>query len=55
MFSPKLSAGGCTGFGDSEPGSHFLVSFPNMYGAGMGNHGKAHISSFARGRRGLLV
>lgn len=44
------SVGGCTGLGDSEPGMHFLVSFPNMYGGGGGPHNKAHLSSLSRSK-----
>uniref|UniRef100_A0A3B0MYS7 Ubiquinol-cytochrome C reductase complex, 14 kDa subunit homologue, putative n=1 Tax=Theileria annulata TaxID=5874 RepID=A0A3B0MYS7_THEAN len=33
----RLFCGGTTGFGDLEPGMHFLVSFPCVYGGGMGN------------------
>ncbi|BAM39351.1 ubiquinol-cytochrome C reductase complex subunit-like protein [Theileria orientalis strain Shintoku] len=33
----RLFCGGTTGFGDLEPGMHFLVSLPNLYGAGIGN------------------
>ncbi|OEH75935.1 ubiquinol-cytochrome c reductase complex 14 kda [Cyclospora cayetanensis] len=48
MWDRRLYSGGCTGFGDFEPGMHFLVSFPNMYGGGSGPHNKAHLSSLAR-------
>ncbi|GBE60480.1 ubiquinol-cytochrome c reductase complex [Babesia ovata] len=33
----RIFCGGTTGFGDMEPGMHFLTSLPNLYGAGMGN------------------
>ncbi|EDO07266.1 Ubiquinol-cytochrome C reductase complex 14kD subunit family protein [Babesia bovis T2Bo] len=33
----RVFCGGTTGFGDMEPGMHFLTSLPNLYGAGMGN------------------
>ncbi|EKX73985.1 ubiquinol-cytochrome C reductase complex 14kD subunit, putative [Theileria equi strain WA] len=33
----RVFCGGTTGFGDLEPGMHFLVSLPNLYGAAMGN------------------
>lgn len=33
----RLFCGGTTGFGDFEPGMHFLTCMPNLYGAAMGN------------------
>lgn len=36
MQDRRMFSGGCTGFGDLEPGNHFLVSIPNLYGAGGG-------------------
>ncbi|KYN99498.1 putative ubiquinol-cytochrome c reductase complex subunit [Plasmodium gaboni] len=32
-YDRRLYSGGTTGFGDLEPGLHFLVSIPNLYGA----------------------
>lgn len=32
-----VKIGGTTGFGDLEPGMHFLTSLPNLFGGGMGN------------------
>lgn len=32
-YDRRLYTGGTTGFGDLEPGMHFLVSIPNLYGA----------------------
>lgn len=32
-YDRRLYTGGQTGFGDIEPGMHFLVSIPNLYGA----------------------
>ncbi|KAK2196788.1 bifunctional Cytochrome b-c1 complex subunit 7 superfamily/Cytochrome b-c1 complex subunit 7 [Babesia duncani] len=37
----RLFCGGTTGFGDLEPGMHFLTSLPNLYGAAIG-HQKKH-------------
>lgn len=31
-YDRRLYTGGVTGFGDKEPGTHFLVSFPKMFG-----------------------
>ncbi|KAL8452843.1 hypothetical protein Emed_001141 [Eimeria media] len=50
MWDRRLYSGGCTGLGDTEPGLHFLVSFPNMYGSGGGPHNKAHLSSLSKGK-----
>lgn len=33
----RMFCGGTTGFGEFEPGMHFLTSLPNLYGAAMGN------------------
>lgn len=50
MWDRRLYSGGCTGLGDHEPGMHFLVSFPNMYGGGSGPHNKAHLSSLSHSK-----
>ncbi|GFE54093.1 ubiquinol-cytochrome c reductase complex [Babesia ovis] len=33
----RIFCGGTTGFGDMEPGMHFLTSLPNLYGGATGN------------------
>lgn len=33
----RVFCGGTTGFGDMDPGMHFLTSLPNLYGAAVGN------------------
>eukprot|EP00920_Eleutheroschizon_duboscqi_P028405 GHVT01069233.1.p1 GENE.GHVT01069233.1~~GHVT01069233.1.p1 ORF type:complete len:263 (-),score=16.87 GHVT01069233.1:143-931(-) len=45
MCDRRFFSGSTVGLGDHEPGMHFLVSFPNMYGAGGGLAQKKHFSS----------
>lgn len=51
MWEGTWYSGGVSGFGDKDPGEHFLLSFPNLYGAG-GNPVQIakqhHFSSSAR-------
>ncbi|VWU49929.1 cytochrome b-c1 complex subunit 7, putative [Hepatocystis sp. ex Piliocolobus tephrosceles] len=39
-YDRRLYSGGTTGFGDLEPGKHFLVSIPNLYGAAIPHSAK---------------
>nr|AET50813.1 hypothetical protein [Eimeria tenella] len=54
MWERRLYSGGCTGLGDFEPGMHFLVSFPNMYGGGGGGPQQGSLVFFSPQQSPLL-
>ncbi|CBZ51046.1 putative Ubiquinol-cytochrome c reductase complex 14 kDa protein [Neospora caninum Liverpool] len=61
MWEGVWYSGGVTGFGDKEPGEHFLLALPNLYGAGGspmqtgGKHFSTRAAAAARARLATLA